>query len=233
MWNKLIVLFGIFDIVVVVIFLFGITGDSPLSEMLAAPFCQGEIIMRSNYNGDQFFCREGDFERDITLPIVMVAIVGIGGGVITILLGVFLSSFLSLSRQGRILKDGEPARGQILNLQSTGIRINNVPLYDIVLEVIPDYQPAYQATVRMRVDMFHAQYLQIGTEVPVMVDRNNPQHVAIDMEALAQLGNQMTKLKNDSNSLPARLRELEESLRAGLITQQEYDHLRQRILDEV
>jgi len=189
--------------------------------------------MRSNYDSDQFFCREGDFERDITLPIVLVAIIGICSGVISILIGVFLSSFLSLSRQGRILKEGEPARGQILNLQSTGIRINNVPLYDVVLEVIPDYQPAYQATVRMRVNMFHAQYLQIGAEVPVMVDRNNAQQVAIDMDALAQMGNPMTKLKNDSNSLPSRLRELEESLRAGLITQQEYDHLRQRILDEV
>jgi hypothetical protein len=233
MWSKLLVLFGIFDIVIIVIFLFGITGDSPLSEILAAPFCQGEVVMRSNYDSDQFFCREGDFERDITFPIVMIAIVGISGGVITILIGAFLSSFLSLSRQGRILKEGEPARAQILNLQSSGIRINNVPLYDVLLEVIPDYQPSYQATVRMRVNMFHAQYLQIGAEVPVMVDRNNPKHVAIDMDAIAQMGSPMTKHKNDSNSLPARLRELEESLRAGLITQEEYDRLRQRILDEV
>jgi hypothetical protein len=215
-----------------VIFLFGISSDSSLGDFLAAPFCQDEIVMQRNYRSDTYFCRGEDGDQDITLPIVLTGIGTIGGGVVLFLAGIFWNSFAALRREGRILREGTPATARILQINATNIRINGMPLYDILLQVQPDFQAPYQANIRMQINVFQAQFITLGAEIPVRIDRANPQHVALDLQTAAQNA-AVPAAQPSSNPLPARLQQLEESLRAGLITQQEYDRMRQRILEEI
>lgn len=205
------------------------TSESSLRTMMVSPFCQDEL---TSY-GDNIFCVEDGVERNMTAPVVITAIACIWVGILLIMLAFFWDTLAGVLRQGRILKEGIPATGTILQIKTTGFSINDHPLYDVLLQVKTDFQPPYQVTVRTRINIFQVNMMKLGAQVPVKVDRRNPLHVAIDLVSIMHTAAAPINAQNTGSSLPARLRELEESLNSGLITRQEYDRLRQRILEEV
>ncbi len=113
---------------------------------------------------------------------------------IVILAVVFGTVILPLIRRSaertRLLKTGEQAQARILGLADTGVKINNNPQVQIMLEVHPNpasegyrgppRQP-YQAQCVMTVSYLAIPRIQPGMMVPVRFDPADPSKVTIEM----------------------------------------------------
>ena len=79
----------------------------------------------------------------------------------------------------RLLQMGTPAQGQIMAVQQTGTYLNNQPEVMIQVQVFPPNGHPYMAQVRQFVSMFEIPQYQVGAQVHVRIDPQNPSHVAI------------------------------------------------------
>jgi hypothetical protein len=79
----------------------------------------------------------------------------------------------------RILTTGQPAGGQIINVQQTGTYINNQPQVVISLQVFPPNGQPYQTSLTKVVSMFQIPQFQVGAQVALRIDPANPMQVAI------------------------------------------------------
>lgn len=85
----------------------------------------------------------------------------------------------------RILQTGMPATGQVLGLQQTGTYINNNPQVVIALQVFPQQGQPYQTQVTKVVSLVQLPSLQMGAQLSLKVDPQNPMKVAIAAAAPA------------------------------------------------
>lgn len=92
---------------------------------------------------------------------------------------VFASFAKAAQDEQRILATGVPARGQITLLQQTGTYINNNPQVIVVMQVFPQHGQPYQAQVTKVVSLVQLPALQVGRELALKVDPQNPMKVAI------------------------------------------------------
>jgi hypothetical protein len=96
-----------------------------------------------------------------------------------------LAAFGSLAyrdRRARLLRrDGIPGVGVIKSMTETGTEVNGQPVMEVELEVRPEGLPVYNARERMIVMIDE---VSVGDEVPIFVDRADPQHLVVDWGAL-------------------------------------------------
>ncbi len=81
--------------------------------------------------------------------------------------------------EARLLQSGAPAQGQIMAVNQTGTYINNQPQVQIVVMVYPPNGQPYQAQLVKIVSMFETSQFQIGAQVHVRYDPQNPAKIAI------------------------------------------------------
>ena len=62
-------------------------------------------------------------------------------------------------------------------MTGTGTYVNGQPVMQLELDVRPEGLPAYSARKNMIV---MSDEVEVGTEVPVFVDRGDPEHLVID-----------------------------------------------------
>jgi hypothetical protein len=79
----------------------------------------------------------------------------------------------------RLLQTGAPATGQIMAVNQTGTYINQQPQVQIVVMVHPQGGQPYQAQLTKVVSMFETAQYQIGAQVHVRYDPQNPAKIAI------------------------------------------------------
>lgn len=196
-----------------------------LGAIIARPFCSGEI------RAELLSCFNGDTATTFDDLYLWLGIVMIVGGSILIAVSLF-GSLIALSRKlDRILAHGEAAEATILEMRSTGTTINNQPLMKFRLRVQPAYGQSYEAkTMRILPYLFFGN-LNPGATVPVKYDPQKPEDVALDLGAFSVATAEKAKhIPSVGDSLTVKLQELEEAFRLELITKEEYEESRQRIL---
>ena len=70
----------------------------------------------------------------------------------------------------------------VVGIESTGMRINNVPQVLIHLQVQVEGLPPYQASTKLLLSPMSAARLQPGAAVPVRVDPANPGDLIIETD---------------------------------------------------
>jgi len=238
MFTRLSVILGIIGIVAGVLITIG-SAVPAMGKVMAAPFC--EEVDEDNF-GMTLTCINGEKEQDLTAVFAGVGTAVIIGGALLLVFGIVGGLMFMSAKLDRIVKYGEPAEGLILSMDYTGVRVNQQPMIKFRLQVKPKYEPEYEAETSRIVPFGMMGRLAIGMTVPVKYDPKKMEDVALDFESmqLAPIGfgapaasyMQVGTLGSagPQASLSDRLRELEDSLKAGLITQQEYEKARQNIL---
>jgi hypothetical protein len=229
------ILIGILGIIAGVIFM--IASSVPaVAKVVASPFC--EAIKEDEF-GFSPVCVNDENEQDL-MPIL----IGVGTAAIIIsslikVFGIVGSLMMMSARMNRILQTGESAQATILDMQHTGVRVNQQPMIKFRLQVQPNYGEIYEAETRRIVPFGMMGRLAIGMVIPVKYDPHRPEDVALDFQSMQlspiSFGAGAVSMPSAASqaSLTERLRELEESYQAGLISQEEYEDARRRILGDV
>jgi len=80
-----------------------------------------------------------------------------------------------------ILRIGKPATGQVLRLLDTGTTINDNPVVEFVLRVMPPAGEPYEARTKALISRLDIPAIQPGRVLPVKFDPQRPTRVAIDL----------------------------------------------------
>jgi hypothetical protein len=82
----------------------------------------------------------------------------------------------------QLLQTGMPAQARIVQVQRTGMTINDNPVVNILLEVYPQNgQPPFQAWAKKTVSLFQISQYQVGAVIPVRFNPADPTKIAIAM----------------------------------------------------
>jgi hypothetical protein len=106
--------------------------------------------------------------------------------IITVVVLFFVFRFLgNLSKVGQatqqLLMTGVPATATVLQLEDGGMRVNDNPMVNVMLQVNSTQFGTYQAVVQSIVPMIKLAQVQPGQTVNVKVDPSNPQRVALEL----------------------------------------------------
>jgi hypothetical protein len=85
------------------------------------------------------------------------------------------------SENRQIRQVGVPAEAQVLRIWETGVRINDDPVVGFELEVYPEGKEPYRAETKALISILFIPQIQPGSRLPVKVDPNDPQRVALDI----------------------------------------------------
>ena len=80
-------------------------------------------------------------------------------------------------RAAELRRTGIPGVAVIRAMSETGTEINGQPVMNLELDVHPEGVPAYSVHKRLLVVMDD---ITVGSEVPVFVDRTDPQELVVD-----------------------------------------------------
>ena len=112
----------------------------------------------------------------------------------------------------------------MLEVQDTGVSVNDNPQVKLMVEVIPQSGSPFQAEVKTLVSRLNAALVQPGITAEVIYDPLNPARIQLNNLELKPV-----ELNNAEN----RLRELERLYDEGLITGEEYRTKREEILKSI
>jgi uncharacterized membrane protein len=111
---------------------------------------------------------------------IAAAIVGVVA-FLGLLLLVGTKAVATRSTKKRVWADGVPATAKVLKARADG-SLNNHPYVDLTLEVTVPHQSPRTVELRQVVSQLLVGRIEPGKEIPVKVDRDNPDVVVIDEE---------------------------------------------------
>jgi hypothetical protein len=98
-------------------------------------------------------------------------------------MGQMQEQMAQMTKQANLQATGVTCSATVTAIRETGSVINNQPVAEIELTVLPDGLPPYPVTIHQAVGQFHIPYLQPGAALSVKVDPNDPSSVFIDVVA--------------------------------------------------
>lgn len=126
---------------------------------------------------------------------------------------------------------GRRARGRVLSFEQTGVRVNDQPMIVIKLMVEGGDITPFEAQARCVVPEVHIPLLHAG-ELPVLIDPETDEW-EIDWDAAKPVSPAALRKPADERPVADRLAELDDLLKQDLVSRDEYDAARARILDEL
>lgn len=100
--------------------------------------------------------------------------------VVAIIYFSFRAALGPYAKQKRLMRSGKRAEATILEVEDTGVTINEIyPLIKVRLEVRPPDGEPYRAETKMLVNRLEVPQIQPGLVVPVMYDPRDPASVAV------------------------------------------------------
>lgn len=108
----------------------------------------------------------------ITLGIIVLAAVGL-------IFPLFFMFYPEYQRD-QLLKNGVPARAEIVSIEPTGNWYNNQPQVDVHLEVTPEEGESFEATATMIINPVYMPQFQPGKMVQVRYDAEDRTNIAIE-----------------------------------------------------
>lgn len=129
-------------------------------------------------------------------------------------------------RSLRLRRHGRPAQGRILSLEPTTVTVNDAPLMHLTMRIEGDGLTPIDVDARMVIPTFRLALM--GRSVPVIVDPETHDW-EFDWDKVP------TVPEPGPTEEPAadRLAELDDLMHRDLISREEYDATRARILDEI
>lgn len=123
---------------------------------------------------------------------------------------------------------GRPATAQVLSFDQTGVRVNDQPMLVLKMRIhgedlVPFEVQAREVVPEIRIPLLHA------GQLPVLVDPETHEW-EIDWDAARPVA---PPAPVDPRTPAERLAELDDLLRRDLVSREEYDATRARILDEI
>ena len=82
----------------------------------------------------------------------------------------------------RLREKGRPARAEILELEDTGMTVDDDPVLQVLLRVHDDTRSPYQVRIKQLISRLAAHQLSKGSTVEVLIDTENPLIVALHIE---------------------------------------------------
>lgn len=126
---------------------------------------------------------------------------------------------------------GRRARGRVLSFEQTGVRVNDQPMLVIRLMIEGGDITPFEAQVRSVVPEIHIPLLHAG-ELPILIDPETDEW-EIDWDFAKPVTPVALRKPTDDRPAAERLAELDDLLKRDLVSRDEYDAARARILDEL
>jgi hypothetical protein len=165
--------------------------------------------------------------RELDLPQMLASGEIIAVPLLLIVTGIVLSVLFHFYRIvfPPAIKNGVTAQARVLKVWDTGTTINDDPQIGLLLEVAPSLGAVFQAEAKTLVSRLNAALVQPGITAQVIYDPNQPKRI------------QVKELNVEGAASPknaaARMEELEELRSRRLITEEEYQAKRRKILDRI
>ncbi|NYI44583.1 hypothetical protein BJ993_001663 [Nocardioides aromaticivorans] len=158
---------------------------------------------------------------------------GIGITVLDVVIALAIANRRTHSQQRmyQLRTRGRRARGRVLSFEQTGVRINDQPMLVIRLMIEGGDITPFEAQVRSVVPDIHIPLLHAG-ELPILIDPETDEW-EIDWDAAKPVAPVGLRKPADDRPAAERLAELDDLLRRDLVSRDEYDAARARILDEL
>ncbi len=138
--------------------------------------------------------------------------------------GLYWLLFRPFLRTETVLEHGELAEATVLKVWDTGWTINDDPQVGLQLEVRPAGDMPFQAETKSVIPRLLVADARPGSVIQVRFDPRNRRNLAVVPEPAVKRG---------PGGAAARLAELEDLRQRGLVTEEEYEHKREEILDAV
>jgi len=126
---------------------------------------------------------------------------------------------------------GRRVRGRVLSFEQTGVRVNDQPMIIIRLMIEGGDITPFEAQARCVVPEIHIPLLHAG-ELPILIDPETDEW-EIDWDSAQPVSPVTMRKPAEDRPAADRLAELDELLRKDLVSRDEYDAARARILDEL
>ena len=126
--------------------------------------------------------------------------------------------FKGMSQNSSVLKNGVSAPATVLDVQDTGVTMNDSPQARVTLQVSPAGLPPFQAVVNTFVGRFQVGLLVPGASVQVRYDPNDHSKVAIESLGSAAMPSASAQQLLAQDQYYAQLRETGTEARAKILT---------------
>lgn len=166
---------------------------------------------------------------------------GIGITVLDLVIGVLIGRgrYRSAKKLHRLRSNGRRARAQVLSFDPTNVRINDQPLLKLRLRIHGDDLAPFEVESRTVVSDFRMPLLYAG-DLPVLVDPESKEW-ELDWDSAEPITPVVPVAPSAAVLPPApaektpaeRLAELDDLLKQDLVSREEYDATRARILDGI
>lgn len=170
---------------------------------------------------------------------------GIGITALDLVIGVVIGRGRHRTRQRlhRLRQNGRPARAQVLSFEQTGVRINEQPMLVLQLRIHGEDLEPFEAQAREVVPEIRVPLLYAG-ELPVLVDPETHEWEidwdsaktitpAVPLAPATSSAPSAPRAPADDRTAGERLAELDDLLRQDLLSREEYDAARARIIAEL
>jgi hypothetical protein len=137
------------------------------------------------------------------------AIFGVVFGLIFIAIfgGVFVGIFKPIMEQKKLLKEGTPVKGEILEISDTGVTLNDSPQIKLKIRVIPTVGSPYETTMKTFVSRINPNVYMPGQTVDLKVSKKDKMKIVIVPAGY--------KSSNSVSQDSTYVKELEEKLKAA------------------
>ena len=80
-----------------------------------------------------------------------------------------------------VRKKGLPAKGTVLRIWETGVRVNDNPVVGFLLEIHTEGMAPYEAETEALISILWIPQIQPGAVLPVKYDPEDPKKIALDI----------------------------------------------------
>ena len=92
-----------------------------------------------------------------------------------------IDSFTGEDVAREIREKGLPAKGTVLKIWETGVRVNDNPVVGFLLEIRAEEMAPYEAETKALISILWIPQIQPGAVLPVKYDPEDPSRIALDI----------------------------------------------------
>ena len=92
-----------------------------------------------------------------------------------------IDSFTGGDTTREIRENGLPAKGTVLKIWETGVRVNDNPVVGFLLEIRAEEMAPYKAETKALISILWIPQIQPGVVLPVKYDPEDPSRIALDI----------------------------------------------------
>ncbi len=92
-----------------------------------------------------------------------------------------IDSFTGEDIAQEIRGNGLPAKGTVLKIWETGVRVNDNPVVGFLLEIHAEGMTPYEAETKALISILWIPQIQPGAVLPVKYDPEDPSRIALDI----------------------------------------------------